>query len=170
MITIANANQSGKVGENTYVINLSGGHSKKARRFFWVIRPGSDHPVRRSDENEGKNPGLCEEKTHGYGRGDYRRIAHKSWDCYSFVEFPKGKRKVRATDSWPTKYMVLPRKPVNVNNGQDFDFMDYVKKLNRENQELKAENNRLRGELNEYRGKLARLAQRIVRQNIYGNH
>ena len=80
----------------------------------------------------------------------------------------KRKGKVRATDSWPAKYVVLPRKPVERDNGQG--FMDYVEELNRENQELKAENNRLRGELNEYRGKLARLAQRIVRQNIYGNH
>jgi len=62
--------------------------------------------------------------------------------------------------------MVLPRKPIKVNNGQD--LMDYVDKLNRENQELRAENNRLRGELSECRRKLARLAQRIVRQNIYG--
>ena len=80
----------------------------------------------------------------------------------------KRKRKVRATDSWPAKYMVLPRKPVNVNNGQD--FMEYLDKLHRENQQLRAENNRLRGELNEYRRKLAKLAQRIVRENIYGNH
>ena len=82
----------------------------------------------------------------------------------------KRKGEVRATDSWPTKYVVLPRKPAKVNNGQDFDFMDYVEKLNREYRELKAENNRLRRELNEYRRKLATLAQRIVRQNIYGNH
>lgn len=80
----------------------------------------------------------------------------------------KRKGKVRATASWPTKYMVRPKKPVKVDNEQD--LMDYVDKLNRENQELKAENNRLRGELNECRGKLARLAQRIVRQNIYGKH
>jgi sugar-specific transcriptional regulator TrmB len=79
----------------------------------------------------------------------------------------KRKGKVKATDSWPAKYVVPPRKPIKVDNGQD--FMDYVDKLNRENQELKAENNRLRGELNECRGKLARLAQRIVRLNIYGN-
>ena len=80
----------------------------------------------------------------------------------------KRRGKVRATDSWPTKYVVLPKKPVKGDNGQG--FMDYVEELNRENQELRVENNRLRGELNEFRGKLARLAQRIVRQNIYGNH
>ena len=78
----------------------------------------------------------------------------------------KRKGKVRATDSWPAKYVVLPRKPIKVDNGQD--FMEYVGKLHRENQELRAENNRLRGELSECRRKLARLAQRIVRQNIYG--
>jgi sugar-specific transcriptional regulator TrmB len=76
----------------------------------------------------------------------------------------KRKGKVKATASWPTKYVVSPKKPVKVDNGQD--FMDYVDKLHRENRELKAENNRLRGELNEYRRKLARLAQRILRENI----
>jgi sugar-specific transcriptional regulator TrmB len=79
----------------------------------------------------------------------------------------ESKGKVRSTDSWPPKYVVLPKKPVQANNGQD--LMDYVGMLNRENQGLKAENNRLRGELNEYRGKLARLAQRIVRETIHGN-
>lgn len=78
----------------------------------------------------------------------------------------KRKRKVKATDSWPTKYVVLPKKPVKVNNEQD--LMDYVDKLDRENQELKAEINRLRGELNECRRKLGKLAQRIVRETLYG--
>jgi len=80
----------------------------------------------------------------------------------------KRRGKVRATDSWPTKYAVLPKKPVKADNGQG--FMDYVEELNRKYEELKTENNRLRGECNEYRRKLARLAQRIVRQDIYGNH
>lgn len=80
----------------------------------------------------------------------------------------KRKGKVKATGSWPTKYGVPPKKPIKVDNGQE--FIDYVDKLHRENRELKAENNRLRGELSECRSKLARLAQRIVRQNIYGNH
>jgi sugar-specific transcriptional regulator TrmB len=79
----------------------------------------------------------------------------------------KRKGRVRSTDSWPTKYLVLPKNPVRVSNGED--LMDYVGKLDQENQELKAENNRLRGELNECRRKLARLAQRIVRQTIYGD-
>ena len=78
----------------------------------------------------------------------------------------KKKGKVKATDSWPAKYVVLPKKPVRGDNGQD--FMDYVEKLNREYHGLKAENNRLRGELSECRRKLARLAQRIVRETIYG--
>ena len=78
----------------------------------------------------------------------------------------KRKGKLKATDSWPAKYVVPPRKPIKVDNGQD--FMEYLDKLHWENQQLRAENNRLRGELNEYRRKLARLAQRIVRQNIYG--
>ena len=78
----------------------------------------------------------------------------------------KRKGEVRATDSWPTKYVVLPKKPVKGNNGQG--FMDYVEELNRENQELRAENNRLRGELSECRRKLSKLAQRIVSETIYG--
>jgi len=46
--------------------------------------------------------------------------------------------------------------------------MEYVEELNRKYEEIKAENNRLRGELQEYRRKLVGLAQRIVRQDIYG--
>ena len=76
----------------------------------------------------------------------------------------KRRGKVRATDSWPAKYVIPQKKPIKMNNGQD--LLDYVDKLNRENQELKTENNRLRGELDECRNKLARLAQRILRQNI----
>jgi len=78
----------------------------------------------------------------------------------------KRKGKVRATDSWPAKYVIPPKKPIKMNNGQD--FWGYVDKLNRENQELKTENNRLRGELNECRRKLSKLAQRIVSETIYG--
>jgi len=80
----------------------------------------------------------------------------------------KRKGKVRATDSWPAKYGLPPKKPIKVNNGQD--LIDYVDSLNRECQELKTENNRLRNELDECHRKLVKLAQRIVRQNIYGNH
>ena len=83
----------------------------------------------------------------------------------------KREGKVKATDSWPIKYAVLPKKPIKGNNGQSFmDFMDYVEEINRKCKELKAENNRLRAELEECRRKLVKLAQRIVRQNIYGNH
>jgi sugar-specific transcriptional regulator TrmB len=80
----------------------------------------------------------------------------------------KRKGMVRATDSWPAKYVFPPKKPIKVNNGQD--LIDYVDSLNRECQELKTENNRLRNELDECHRKLVKLAQRIVRQNIYGNH
>ena len=76
------------------------------------------------------------------------------------------KGKVKATDSWPAKYVIPPKKPIKMNNGQD--FLGYVDKLNLENQELKTENNRLRGELNECRTKLSKLAQRIVSETIYG--
>jgi sugar-specific transcriptional regulator TrmB len=74
--------------------------------------------------------------------------------------------KVKATDSWPIKYAVPPKKPIKGGNGQG--FMDYLEELNRKYEELKAENNRLRGELGECQRKLMRLAQRIVRQDIYG--
>ncbi len=77
----------------------------------------------------------------------------------------KKKGKVKEADSWPAKYVVLRKKPIKVN---DQDLVDYVQKLTREFQELREENNRLRNELNECRGKLTRLAQRIVRQKIYG--
>jgi sugar-specific transcriptional regulator TrmB len=77
----------------------------------------------------------------------------------------KRKGKVKEADSWPVKYVILPKKPIKVN---DQDFVDYVQKLDRELHELREENNRLRNELSECRGKLARLAQRIVRQEIYG--
>jgi predicted transcriptional regulator len=77
------------------------------------------------------------------------------------------KGKVKVTDSWPAKYVVLPKKPIR-DDGQG--LLDYVEGLNRENQELKAEINRLRGELNECRRKLGKLAQRIVRETLYGKH
>ncbi len=80
----------------------------------------------------------------------------------------KRKGKVRATGSWSAKYAVLPKKPIRVDHERD--FVDYMEKLKGENHELKAENNRLRGELDECRRKLARLAHRIVRQNIFGDH
>jgi DeoR/GlpR family transcriptional regulator of sugar metabolism len=76
------------------------------------------------------------------------------------------KGKIKATDSSPAKYVVLPKKPLRGDNGQG--FMDYVDGLSRQNQELKAEINRLRGELGECRRKLAKLARRIVRETIYG--
>jgi hypothetical protein len=122
----------------------------------------------RGDENEGENSGLCEEKADGYSRRDYRRIGHKLWDGYRSLNSLKRKGKVRATDSWPAKYVFPPKKPIKVNNGQD--LIDYVDSLNRECQELKTENNPLRNELDECHRKLVKLAQRIVRQNIYGNH
>ena len=149
-------------------IELSGGPVQEGQKVHLVIRPVCNQSVRTGYEDKGKNSGLCEEKTHGYGRRDYRRIGHIDHETViASLSSLKRKGEVRATDSWPTKYVALPRKPVKVNNGQD--FMDYVEKLNRVYQELKAENNRLRGELNECRRKLATLAQRIVRQNIYGN-
>ena len=80
----------------------------------------------------------------------------------------KRKGKVKATHFRPTKYAVLPKKPIKGNDGQG--FMDYVEEINRKCEELKAENNRLRAELEECRRKLVKLAQRIVRQNMYGNH
>ena len=76
----------------------------------------------------------------------------------------KGKGKV--TDSWPTQYVVPPKKPVKGDDGQD--LVDYIEGLNRENQELRAEINRLHGELNECQRKLSKLALRIVRETIYG--
>jgi hypothetical protein len=78
----------------------------------------------------------------------------------------KKKGKVRATEKWPAKYAVPPKKPIQGNGGQC--FIGYVEELNRKYEQLKAENNRLRGDLQECRRKLVRLAQRIVRQDIYG--
>jgi len=78
----------------------------------------------------------------------------------------KKKGKVRVTEKWPAKYAVPPKKPIKGNDGQC--FLEYVEELNRKYEQLKAENNRLRGDLQECRGKLVRLAQRIVRQDIYG--
>jgi sugar-specific transcriptional regulator TrmB len=75
--------------------------------------------------------------------------------------------KVKATDSWPTKYVVPPKKPVKGNDGQQ-NPVDLIEGLNRENQELRAEINRLHNELNECRRKLSKLAQRIVRETLYG--
>ena len=75
----------------------------------------------------------------------------------------KRKGMVKATDSWPTKYELPLKETVKWDNG--WDFMDYVE-LKRKYDELRAENNRLRAEVNEYRKKLARLAQRILRENI----
>jgi predicted transcriptional regulator len=78
----------------------------------------------------------------------------------------KRKGKVKATDTWPKRYAVPPNKPMKWNDGQG--SMEYIGELNRKYEEVKAENNRLRGELQECRRKLMRLAQRIVRQDIYG--
>ncbi|NIN01197.1 MAG: hypothetical protein GTO24_24825 [candidate division Zixibacteria bacterium] len=78
----------------------------------------------------------------------------------------KRKGKVNSTDTRPSKYAVLPKKPMKWNDEQG--LIEYVEELNRKYEEIKAENNRLRGELQEYRRKLVRLAQRIVRQDIYG--
>jgi predicted transcriptional regulator len=78
----------------------------------------------------------------------------------------KKRGKVKATHSWPAKYAVLPKKPMKGNDNRG--FIDYVEELNKKYEEVKVENNRLRGELEEYRRKLSRLAQRIVRQQIYG--
>jgi len=78
----------------------------------------------------------------------------------------KRKGKVKATDTWPKRYAVPPNKPMKWNNGQG--FMEYVGELNRKYEGVKTENNRLRGELQECRRKLMRLAQRIVREDIYG--
>ena len=77
----------------------------------------------------------------------------------------KRKGKVKEADFWPPKYVVLRKKPIRVNG---HDLVSRMEELNRELRELREENNRLRNELSECRGKLARLAQRIVRQNIYG--
>ncbi|NIS59330.1 MAG: hypothetical protein GTO13_01075 [Proteobacteria bacterium] len=78
----------------------------------------------------------------------------------------KKRGKVKATRSWPAKYAVVPKKPIKGNDNRY--LMDYVEELNQKYEEVKAENNRLRGELEEYRRKLSKLAQRIVRQQIYG--
>jgi DeoR/GlpR family transcriptional regulator of sugar metabolism len=78
----------------------------------------------------------------------------------------KKKGKVNATEKWPAKYTVPPKKPIKGNDGKG--FMEYVEELNRKYEELKAENKRLHGELQECRRKMVRLAQRIVRQDIYG--
>jgi hypothetical protein len=78
MIAIAIVTQKGRVGKNTYAINLSGGKLQEGQRALWVIRPVGNQSVRRGNEKEGENSGLCEEKTHGYGRGDYRGIGDKS--------------------------------------------------------------------------------------------
>ena len=78
----------------------------------------------------------------------------------------KKKGKVKATGKWPPQYAVPPKKPIKGNDGQC--FIEYVEELNRKYEQLKTENNRLRGELQVCRKKLVRLAQRIVRQNIYG--
>lgn len=80
----------------------------------------------------------------------------------------KRKGKVKAINSWPTKYLALIKKAIERNNGQGFEA--YVEELNWKYEELKAENNRLRRELDECRRKSVGLAQRIVRENIYGNH
>jgi predicted transcriptional regulator len=80
----------------------------------------------------------------------------------------KRKGKVKATDTWPKKYAVPPNKPMKWNDGQG--SMEYIGELNRQYGEVKAENNRLRGELQECRRRLMRLAQRIVRQDIYGKN
>jgi predicted transcriptional regulator len=80
----------------------------------------------------------------------------------------KRKGKVKATDKWPAKYAIPPNKPIKGNEGQG--FIEHVEKLNRKYEQLKAENTHLRGELQECRSKLARLAQRIVRQDIYGKY
>jgi predicted ArsR family transcriptional regulator len=78
----------------------------------------------------------------------------------------KRKGKVKATDTWPKRYAVPPNKPMKWNHGQG--FTEYVGELNRKYEQLKAENTHLHGELQECRSKLMRLAQRIVRQDIYG--
>ena len=53
--------------------------------------------------------------------------------------------KVKATNSWPAKYAVLPKKAQKMVNGQG--FMDYVEEFNRKYGELKVENYRLRDEV-----------------------
>jgi predicted transcriptional regulator len=78
----------------------------------------------------------------------------------------KRKGKVKATDTWPKKYAVPSDKSTKLNDGQG--FLEYIEELNRKYEEVKAENNRFRSELQECRRKLMRLAQRIVRQDIYG--
>jgi DNA-binding transcriptional ArsR family regulator len=75
--------------------------------------------------------------------------------------------KVKATDSRPAKYVVPLEKPVKGNDGQQ-NFGGRIDGLDRENQELRGEVNRLHGELNECRRKLSKLAQRIVRETLYG--
>jgi predicted transcriptional regulator len=78
----------------------------------------------------------------------------------------KKKGKVKETDKWPAKYAVCPKKPIKGNDGQG--FVEYVEELSSKYEQLKAENTRLRGDLQECQRKLMRLAQRIVRQDIYG--
>jgi len=78
----------------------------------------------------------------------------------------KKKGKVKATDKWPAKYAVPPKKPIKGNDGQG--FIEYLEEFSRKYEQLKAENTHLHGELQECRSKLMRLAQRIVRQDIYG--
>jgi len=78
----------------------------------------------------------------------------------------KRKGKVKATDTWPKRYAVPPNKPMKWSEGQG--SMEYIGELNRKYEEVKAENKHLRSELQQCRRKLTRLAQRIVRQDIYG--
>lgn len=80
----------------------------------------------------------------------------------------KKKGKVRENHSRPPQYVVLPKKNIKGNNGQG--FIDYFDKIKREYNEVKAENNRLRAELDKCQRELVTLAQRIVRQDIYGNY
>jgi sugar-specific transcriptional regulator TrmB len=82
----------------------------------------------------------------------------------------KRKGEVEATDSWPRRFSVVEGEPVKADYGITVqDFMDYATKLKREYDELKAENTRPRVQLDECHKKLVRLAQQIVKQNIYGN-
>lgn len=73
--------------------------------------------------------------------------------------------RIKATDSWPTKYVIPRKNSVKGDDGHQ-NLVDRIDGLNRENQELRGEINRLHGELNECRGKLSKLAQRIVRETI----